>query len=982
MFSQLFKQGHIFGRNTLRRLHLRHKIWLGVLLVLLLGALVSISFYSALKITDSALHRVTNEEEPIAAAAYGMSINVANSGTTVVNYLRTGDSMYQDDAQAEKIAFNQVHERYRLAANNAEEREFAEQVLVLHNQYWELADQLIAARPNLEITTNQTLEYLELTESLLDEAVAKVSSRASSAGRRIALQSMQLSLTKLSKELQSYLRIGLIQSSQTFSDEAEQFLIQLGYYQNENLGRIETGRANELSKLFDQSHDLIRTTVVLHDSIENQLQELYQIRERLNTLVSKKMVPVAQRDLEQAKFAAETATEQAINLALLVGPLLLILSLLVVWMLIRSITYPAKQLYEGAAAIGEGDLDYRIPNLGHDELGLIGRQFNRMTEKLKKTTVKRDRLEMSEAALRKSQERYERAMSGTNDGLFDYDLTTDEVYFSPRIETMLGYSPGEVIKTTDDYYQLVHPNDIELFRHNLQAYVGRPGEYMQHEYRIKQKDGTYRWVLCRGVVSRKTNEANETSSRFSGSQTDIHAQKQAEQQLIHDAMHDRLTGLPNRHLLLDRLQHFLDSKERRKQERAGLLFLDLDGFKMINDSLGHAAGDRLLIALAHRLQKMLKPEDTLARFGGDEFVILTEGIQKNVDIERLAEELHEALELPFVTGNGKTFLGASVGIALADEQYQRAEDLLRDADIAMYRAKSQGKKRHVLFDKNMHSDVVGRLQLENELRHAFEHDQFEIFYQPIIDLQDSRKLVGFEALIRWRHPERGLISPETFIPLLEESGLIIDVGEWMLSKACSTVKTWHRKNYTPWVSINVSAVQLRDNGLVASVARALEDSQLAPQYLTLEITESNVMKNETLARSLLKKVKQLGIKLSMDDFGVGYSSLSYLKRFPWDYVKIDRSFVHDIAHDPEAASIMEAIIVMVHTLKFDVVAEGIETVEQLEVLRDYGIDCVQGYLLSRPENAEAWQGLTSISSKKFLKNAFAEKSNQVSQSKA
>jgi EAL domain-containing protein (putative c-di-GMP-specific phosphodiesterase class I) len=270
----------------------------------------------------------------------------------------------------------------------------------------------------------------------------------------------------------------------------------------------------------------------------------------------------------------------------------------------------------------------------------------------------------------------------------------------------------------------------------------------------------------------------------------------------------------------------------------------------------------------------------------------------------------------------------------------------------------------------MHGNVLKRVKLESDLRLALEREEFVIYYQPIIDLQGSRKLVGFEALLRWDHPIRGIIPPDDFIPLLEENGMIVPVSEWILKTACKTVKKWHRKNYTPWVSVNVSAVQLREPGLVATVENALKVSGLQSEFLTLEITETNVMQNEELARTLLVEVKTLGVKLSIDDFGVGYSSLSYLKHFPWDYVKIDRSFVRDLATNTEDAAIIEAIIVMVHSLNFDVVAEGVENLEQLEFLHQHGIDCVQGYMLARPAHAEAWDSLTSISSKKFLKNAF------------
>ena len=383
----------------------------------------------------------------------------------------------------------------------------------------------------------------------------------------------------------------------------------------------------------------------------------------------------------------------------------------------------------------------------------------------------------------------------------------------------------------------------------------------------------------------------------------------------------------------------------------GLLFLDLDGFKLVNDSLGHLVGDQMLIACGQRLSGALRATDTLARFGGDEFAILVENVKDGQEVVVIAQRIQQDMQQPFKIDGGDLFVGASIGITLSTLNYNRAEDMLRDADIAMYRAKVAGKGQHVLFDVSMREGVTKRLKLETQLRQAVERQEFVIHYQPIVNLQIG-KLSGFEALLRWNHPELGLVQPNDFIPLLEESGLIVPVGEWLLIAACTALRSWHREGFTPSISVNISAVQLRKSGLVSVVSRALAASGLAACHLTLEVTESNIMQNEELAHDMLTEVKQLGVKLAVDDFGTGFSSLSYLKRFPWDYIKIDRSFVRDIVIDPEDAAIINAIIVMAHNLNIEVIAEGVENAEQLNFLVGHSVNSAQGYFLARPTSRD------------------------------
>jgi len=418
----------------------------------------------------------------------------------------------------------------------------------------------------------------------------------------------------------------------------------------------------------------------------------------------------------------------------------------------------------------------------------------------------------------------------------------------------------------------------------------------------------------------------------------------------HAAFHDSLTGLPNRAMFTELLKAEIESSKRRPDHLFSVLFLDLDRFKNINDSLGHTHGDLLLVAFAERLERTLRPVDTLARFGGDEFAILLSGIEDTTDAVRVAERIHEELLLPFVLDKNSAFATASIGIALSSSGYERPEDILRDADTAMYRAKENGKARYEMFDQGMHARAVSRLQLESDLRQAVEQKQFCVYYQPIIGLETGR-LAGFEALVRWNHPRRGLISPADFIPVAEETGLIVPLGQWVLEESCAKIRQWQQKSpchRALSLSVNLSGRQVSQPDLVAQIKQALDDSKLSPHCLKLEITESVVMENAEAATIMFKQLRALGVQLSIDDFGTGYSSLSYLHRFPLNYLKIDRSFVSRMTIADDNSEIVRTITTLARNLGMECIAEGIETEEQHQQLKALGCEYGQGYLFSRP----------------------------------
>jgi len=557
-------------------------------------------------------------------------------------------------------------------------------------------------------------------------------------------------------------------------------------------------------------------------------------------------------------------------------------------------------------------------------------------------------------ALRESEERYALAARGANDGLWDWNLLTDEVYYSPRWKAMLGYAEDEIGGSPFQWLNRVHPEDVERFKAAINAHVAGATPQLEDEHRVFHKDGAYRWVLCRGVA---VHDAHGKAYRLAGSQTDITERKLAEEQLLHDAFHDTLTALPNRALFIDLLARSLGRAQRRADYRFAVLFIDLDRFKVINDSLGHSVGDELLQALTRRIERCVRPGDTVARLGGDEFTILLDDIGSSSDATRVADRIQHELSQPFTLRGHEVFTSASIGIALSATGYDRAEDLLRDADIAMYRAKALGKARYEVFDTAMHARAKALLELETDLRRAIERGEFLLQYQPVVSLA-SGLIVGFEGLIRWQHPQRGLIGPSSFIPMAEETGLIIPIGRWVLREACRQAQEWQVRfpamgNLT--ISVNLSGKQFAQARLVEDVDQALKESGLDAHRLRLEITESAVMEDAPSAMAMIDQLRALNVKVDIDDFGTGYSSLSYLQRFEIDNLKIDRSFVSAIGNDRgENAEIVRTIVTLARHLGMDAVAEGVETPDQLALLRELGCQRVQGFLFAAPvEGGEA-----------------------------
>lgn len=538
-----------------------------------------------------------------------------------------------------------------------------------------------------------------------------------------------------------------------------------------------------------------------------------------------------------------------------------------------------------------------------------------------------------------------------NDGLWEWDLELKELALSARWKAMLGYSERELGTSPGAWFDRVHPDDVEALKTCLSAHLQGRSPCVEVEYRIQHRDGGWRWMSCRALASRG---ADGRAQRMIGSQTDITEQKDAKEELARRAFYDGLTELPNRALFLDRLWHAMRRAGRRKDYLFGVVFLDLDRFKVVNDSLGHMAGDQLLIMIARRLENSLRPGDTVARLGGDEFTVLLEDIHDAADATRVADRVQRDLSAPFHLRGQEIVTTGSMGIALSSSGYDRPEDILRDADTAMYRAKSSGRARHVLFDTEMHEQAVALLDLEANLRRAVEREELRLHYQPIVDLSSGR-ITSFEALVRWQHPHRGLLPPAEFIPVAEESGQIIQLGRWVLREACEQLMRWIQADDEQAhlvVNVNLSSKQFSLPDLLPYIRGVLEETGLPPDKLRLEITESALIENPDVATRTLLQLKLLGVQISLDDFGTGYSSLSYLQRFPIDTLKIDRSFVSRMDCDEESLEIARTVLNIGRNLGKSVVAEGVENHEQLGLLRQLDCDCGQGFLFSRPLTPE------------------------------
>jgi len=554
-------------------------------------------------------------------------------------------------------------------------------------------------------------------------------------------------------------------------------------------------------------------------------------------------------------------------------------------------------------------------------------------------------------SLRESEERYALALQGANDGLWDWNLLTNQVHWSARWKSMLGYADGDVGTSPDEWFERIHPDDRQAVRAGLDSHLSGQDQYFESEHRMLHRGGAYRWVRCRGAAVRGVDGA---ARRVAGSLSDVTDAK----------VFDALTGLPNRFLFVDLLDHAIRRTQRRQDPMFALMMLGFDGLATIADSLGPAVADRLLVAVAQRLKMGLRSTDvvspdapgiTVARLGGEEFTILLDEVADVDAALRVAERLRASLEAPFEIDAQRLFTSARVGVTVSTNGHTTAEQILRDAATALNRSRAVGGSPCEIFDPAMRARAVARLQLENDLRKAVVDQAFEVFYQPIVEVGSGR-IVAFEALARWRHPERGLVGPLEFIALAEETGLIMPIGHAVLRAGCRQLAAW-QQTFGPAapdaVCVNVSSRQFLDAGLAGTIEDVLASTGLDAASLKLEVTESAFIGDVDAARATVERLQRIGVEWSLDDFGTGYSSLSHLHRLQLDTVKVDRSFVRRMGEGDEGLEMVRAIVALGHNLGMDVVAEGVETEAQLTALRALGCQFCQGYLFSRPVDADA-----------------------------
>jgi diguanylate cyclase (GGDEF)-like protein/PAS domain S-box-containing protein len=566
---------------------------------------------------------------------------------------------------------------------------------------------------------------------------------------------------------------------------------------------------------------------------------------------------------------------------------------------------------------------------------------------------------------KKNEELFQIVTENAADMIALVDVNGRRLYNSPAYKRILGYTAAELGETSS--FEQIHPDDrfkvLEAAREARETGVGK-----RLEYRIKHKDGS--WRVLESVASTIRNPKGEVAKLVIVNR-DITERKRAEQQLEHNLFHDPLTGLPNRRLFLDRLQNSFVRARRDSGRPYTLLLANLDRFKVFNETMGAAAGDHILLEIGHRLGAHLRQDDTtirresggvsgdvmLFRLGGDEFAMLLDGIGDPSDAMRVAERMQAGVAEPFLVESHEVRAPVSIGIALSTLTHERAEDVLKDADVAMRRAKSLGGSRCEVFDEAMHTRAVGRLRLESDLRSAMAERQFRVFYQPVVQLA-TRRIVSFEALLRWDHPSQGLISPYRFIEAAEDSGILVSIGHWLLLQACRQLREWETNNYSEQpmnITVNVSARQFADARLASDIQDALQQSGVDPSRLQLEITESIAATDPKLTITVLSHLKHLGIGVILDDFGTGTTSLRGLRQFPVDALKIDRSLVREMQSDRAACDIVELIAALAHKMNLRAIAEGIETARQAERLLELGCEYGQGYYFSQPMEAKAAQ---------------------------
>lgn len=631
-----------------------------------------------------------------------------------------------------------------------------------------------------------------------------------------------------------------------------------------------------------------------------------------------------------------TQIQQNIKVTIVIIMIALLICYFLTMRLQRIISLPILSLSEAMNRIRETkDYDIRVARDDYVEIEQLSSGFNAMLDQIQNT----------QKELTESEERLKYALLASNEGTFDWKVKPDILVRNDTYFEMLGYEIDELPDRTSIFKDLIHPDDRADYLIEVNSLLNGKVNELRSVFRVKKKNGNYCWILSKSLVVEKTRSG--TPARIVGTQTDITIEKQHEEHLKQLASYDPLTDLPNRKYFTDLLEGAILRGKRKKQSHA-VLFMDLDRFKNVNDSLGHTAGDTLLKIVADRLLDIVRGNDVVARLGGDEYTILLEDIPNAHKAAEVSQRIIEALSKPFDLQGHRIMSSPSIGIVIYPDHGTTPEELLKNADAAMYHAKNMGGNNYWYFTEAMNNAAHKRLEMEEALHNALIKNEFILHYQPKINTKTG-KLVGMEALVRWKRNGDGLVPPNEFIPLAEETGLIIPIGNQIIRTAIQQTKLWANDISTKnKVAINISPKQFRQAEFLDHIKYALDEFDLPPEYLEIEITEAAVMENTNEAIATMRKIKDYGITLTMDDFGTGYSSLSYLKEFPIDCLKIDQSFIKDMQESDVNKNIVDTIIGLAHNLNLEVVAEGVETTEQVSLLTDLGCDTLQGFYFSKP----------------------------------
>ncbi|AQR94919.1 EAL domain-containing protein [Clostridium saccharoperbutylacetonicum] len=668
-----------------------------------------------------------------------------------------------------------------------------------------------------------------------------------------------------------------------------------------------------------------------------------------------KMVSVVQ------KSELTDRAEELQNLVIIITLCVLVLGIILTYFITKVLTKPIKDLAPIMETAGNGDLAVRANINTKDEFGVLGNSFNLMISRLssnydelsavyeelmateEELRAQYDELQFNEEALRSSEERYRIALESANDSIWQWDMITGNFFVSDKLIDIIGYKPDPEMDAAKMFKEMVHPDDYVQAKEDLYNHINNLTPAFNSEYRIKTKDGSYVWVYSKGKVSR---DAEGKAIKLSGSISDISERRKAEDKIKFLAYYDTLTGLSNKVLFMEKLDEQLELIKSSEVEGA-VIFVDLDDFKKINDVMGHKFGDELLIALSEQFKKLVEKKDTICRQGGDEFFILNPSIKEN-EIEAYVNKLLNLFNQGFKVQDKQISITGSIGVALYPKDGTDSDTIMKNADSAMYKAKELGKNRYALYDPEIYLKLQRKTAIERILRNAIENNEFSINYQPQYDAMKN-EIFGFEALLRLNSKELGFISPAEFIPIAEESGYITQIGLWVIKESCLQSVKWLRGGYKfKSISINISSVDLQQPDFIEKVTDIIKETGIDTDIVEFEITETVLMQSLDLSINALNHLKSMGIRIALDDFGTGYSSLNYLRKIPINTLKIDKSFIDNIASNEKEESIINNIIQMAHTMDLKVVAEGVEIADQLSILKEKECDYIQGYYFSKP----------------------------------